>query len=110
MDAVEFVEERRRMFAVSAGEYSLFDMNTRAEDVVKADAVLRSLPNDLPYKGSVRRVLMQAATVDAAPIVWCKKCKFWAPGKSRRGFFEDCVLKQGCMPADGFCRYGVRKE
>ena len=73
-------------------------------------AVLRSLPNDLPYKGSVRRVLMQAATVDAAPIVWCKKCKFWAPGKSRRGFFEDCVLKQGCMPADGFCRYGVRKE
>jgi hypothetical protein len=35
MDAVEFVEERRRMFAVSAGEYSLFDMNTRAEDVVK---------------------------------------------------------------------------
>lgn len=35
MDAVKFVEERRRMFAVSAGEYSLFDMNTRAEDVVK---------------------------------------------------------------------------
>lgn len=37
MDAVKFVEERRRMFAVSAGtsKYSLFDMNTRAEDVVK---------------------------------------------------------------------------
>ncbi len=35
MDAVKFVEERRRMFAVSAGKYSLFNMNTRAEDVVK---------------------------------------------------------------------------
>lgn len=35
MDAVKFVEERRRMFAVSAGKYSLFDINTRAEDVVK---------------------------------------------------------------------------
>lgn len=36
MDAVKFVEERRRMFAVSAGtKYSLFDMNTIAEDVVK---------------------------------------------------------------------------
>lgn len=36
MDAVKFVEDRRRMFAVSAGtKYSLFDMNTIAEDVVK---------------------------------------------------------------------------
>ena len=36
MDAVKFVEERRRMFAVSAGtKYSLFNMNTSAEDVVK---------------------------------------------------------------------------
>ena len=36
MDAVKFVEERRRMFAVSAEtKYSLFDMNTSAEDVVK---------------------------------------------------------------------------
>lgn len=78
--------------------------------LIDADEALRGLSDDLPYKDSVRRVLMQAATVDAAPIVWCKKCKFWAPGKSRRGFFEDCVLKQVCMPADGFCRYGERKE
>lgn len=37
MDAVKFVEERRRMFAVSAvkSKYSLFNMNNRAEDVVK---------------------------------------------------------------------------
>ena len=37
MDAVKFVEERRRMFAVSGEnpKHSLFNMNTRAEDVVK---------------------------------------------------------------------------
>ena len=36
--------------------------------LIDADAELRSLPNDLPYKGSVRRVLMQAATVDACRV------------------------------------------
>lgn len=37
MDAVKFVEERRRMLAVAAGKpkYNLFSINTRAEDVVK---------------------------------------------------------------------------
>lgn len=37
MDAVKFVEERRRMFAVTgeSSKYSLYNMNTRAEDVVK---------------------------------------------------------------------------
>lgn len=37
MDAVKFIEERRRMFAVTGenSKYSLFNMNTPAEDVVK---------------------------------------------------------------------------
>lgn len=37
MDAVRFVEERRRMFAMTGvhSKYSLFNMSTRAEDVVK---------------------------------------------------------------------------
>lgn len=37
MDAVKFVEESRRMFAFSGGKakYSIFDMSTGAEDVVK---------------------------------------------------------------------------
>ncbi len=37
MDAVKFVEERRRMFAVTGEnpKYSLLNMTTRAEDVVK---------------------------------------------------------------------------
>lgn len=37
MDAVKFVEERRRMFTVTGAspKYSLFNLSTRAEDVVK---------------------------------------------------------------------------
>ena len=39
------------------------------ERLISADALLRALPDDLPYKGSVRRVLMQAPEVDAVPVV-----------------------------------------
>lgn len=35
MDAVEFVEERRRMYAVGRIKNGLNDFNTKAEDVVK---------------------------------------------------------------------------
>ena len=37
MDAVKFIEERRRMFVVTGenSKYSLFNMNTPAQDVVK---------------------------------------------------------------------------
>lgn len=37
MDAVKFVEERRRMFTVTGAnpKYSLFNLSTRAADVVK---------------------------------------------------------------------------
>lgn len=37
MDAVKFVEERRRMFTVpgASPKYSLFNLSTRAADVVK---------------------------------------------------------------------------
>lgn len=31
---------------------------------INADELLKKLPDDLPYKGSVRRVLMQAPGVD----------------------------------------------
>lgn len=34
---------------------------------IDADALLKKLPNDLPYKASVKRVLMQAPEADVAP-------------------------------------------
>ena len=34
---------------------------------IDADALLQKLPDDLPYKGSVKRVLIQAPEADVAP-------------------------------------------
>ena len=49
--------------------------------LIDADELEKNLSNDLPYKGSVKRVLIQAPTVDAVPVVRCKHCK-------HRGFSE----------------------
>jgi hypothetical protein len=35
---------------------------------VDADKVLKNLPDDLPYKASVKRVLMSAPTADVAEV------------------------------------------
>lgn len=35
---------------------------------IDADALLSRLPDDLPYKGSVKRVLMQAPTADVVEL------------------------------------------
>lgn len=43
--------------------------------LIDADEALRSLPDDLPYKDSVRRVLIQAPTVDAVRVTRCVDCE-----------------------------------
>lgn len=43
-------------------------------EYINRKAVLDKLPNDLPYKASVRRVLMQAPTTDVVEVVRCKDC------------------------------------
>ena len=44
---------------------------------IDADGLLQKLPNDLPYKASVKRVLVQAPTADAEEV--------------RRGYWVDCI-------------------
>ena len=41
---------------------------------IDADALLNNLPDDLPYKASVKRVLIQAPTEDVVEVVRCKDC------------------------------------
>ena len=41
---------------------------------IDADALLSRLPDDLPYKASVKRVLMQAHSADVAPK---SEVEFW---------------------------------
>ena len=35
---------------------------------INVDKLLKNLPNDLPYKGSVKRVLIQAPTADVVEV------------------------------------------
>lgn len=44
---------------------------------IDADKLLKNLPNDLPYKGSVKRVLIQAPAEDVVEVVRCSECKYW---------------------------------
>ena len=54
---------------------------------INGDELLRKLPDDLPYKASVKRVLMQAPTADVVEVVharWnedgrCSNCGWYMP-------------------------------
>ena len=41
---------------------------------IDRDKLLNELPNDLPYKASVKRVLIQAEEADVEEVVRCKDC------------------------------------
>ena len=45
--------------------------------LIDADALIDRLSDDLPYKASVKRVLIQAPTADVVKVVRCKDCMFW---------------------------------
>ena len=49
-------------------------------EYIDREALLRRLPDDLPYKGSVKRVLMQAPTADVVEVrhgEWIEKDDGW---------------------------------
>lgn len=80
--------------------------------LIDADALEKNLSNDLPYKGSVKRVLIQAPTVEAEPVrhgKWiehkyaeehggqmisnweCSECNTWF--KSTKKYCGECGAK-----------------
>jgi hypothetical protein len=83
---------------------------------IDAEALLSRLPNDLPYKASVKRVLMQAPTANAVEVVRCKDCKF---AKHCYGDVFDCTCPITPWASDeysiftnanDYCSYGERRE
>ena len=77
---------------------------------IEREALLSRLPDDLPYKASVKRVLMQAPTVDVVEVVRCKDCAYcrYVEGADiyrcdRRGYYSEEV-----KPTD-FCSYAERE-
>lgn len=73
--------------------------------LIDAD-IWMNLPDDLPYKGAVKRVLIRAPEA----VVRCKDC-------AKRDS-EDCAMFYRCNCGeqhtwetdDDFCSYGERKE
>lgn len=81
---------------------------------IDADALLQKLPDDLHYKGSVKRVLMQAPEVDAVEVVRCKDCAFYLTMgdeytfRGRKG--RHCIWHQRLMKDTGYCDEGIRRN
>lgn len=58
---------------------------------------------------SALKVIDQAPTVDAVPVIRCKDCKYW---ETMPEGMKDCSNSQGiAYPKDNdFCSYGERKD
>lgn len=77
MDAVKFVEERRRMFAVTGEnpKYSLFNMTTCAEDVVKeveewSAAHPRKTRQSVFLEQYPEALVLDGGTLSACPVLF----------------------------------------
>lgn len=89
--------------------------------LIDADAALRSLSDDLPYKGSARRVLTQAQTVDAVQVTRCMDCESARELTQHESIYladgvlicTNCEVSEGCrLPVwpQHFCGYGRKKD
>jgi hypothetical protein len=80
---------------------------------IDADEVIKILPNDLPYKASVKRVLMQAPAADVVEVVRCGQCKHCTLTDEGEYNPEDIVcvyfMTDGMQETD-YCSYGERRE
>jgi hypothetical protein len=59
---------------------------------IDADELLRTLPDDLPYKASVKRVLMQAPKADVAEVKHGKWLMPLGNEPWRKGYFCRCSV------------------
>ena len=78
---------------------------------IDADKLLNSLPDDLSYKASVKRVLIQSPTADVVEVVRCKDCAYYREETSY-------CLNPHCSSSfyghrvrgNHYCSYGERSE
>jgi hypothetical protein len=68
---------------------------------IDADALLSKLPDDLPYKASVKRVLMQSPTADVAPVR--HGCWIWEFNLDGDDFFV-CSVCGDQVVLNGLCK------
>lgn len=66
---------------------------------IDADALLNKLPDDLPYKASVKRVLMQAPTADVVEV----RHGTWYHGTEHGAVYAKC---SACKRKMNYSCYG----
>ena len=72
------------------------------------DADNLKIPNDAPYKASVKRVVAQQPTVEAVQVVRCKKCEHWGTGVTgETEHVKCCEYAKYMVGEDGYCCYGA---
>ena len=59
------------------------------------------------YRKSILRIIDEAPTVDAVPVVRCKDCKKWEYDENFSGW---CTEWRRRTLGDHFCSYGERRE
>lgn len=107
----------------------LIDADIFASELDFADAdVCEEFPDGYCEFGfsreNIRKLLRDALTVDAVPVVRCRECKYWGDedGKLQRSdgvLFARCKIHNylldgrhtgWCPTENDFCSYGERKE
>jgi hypothetical protein len=77
---------------------------------IDADKLLNRLPDDLTYKASVKRVLIQAPTADVVEVVRCKDCEYYEPhGNGKFGLCK-CKKCKGIRSENDYCSNGVKRK
>ena len=63
------------------------------------------------YKGRpIRRVIDEAPTIDAVPVVRCKDCIYWKKRTVNEKGFIICSASGMEIHTEDFCSYGERKD
>ena len=67
--------------------------------------------------GKARKLIADAPTVDAVPVVRCRECMHWKPTGSKAGnsfsdmeYIGGCEFTNYCRRESDFCSYGERKD
>ena len=100
----------------------LIDADIFASELDFADAdVCEEFPDSYCEFGfsreNIRKLLRDALTVDAVPVVRCRECVHWKPTGSKAGnsfsnmeYIGGCEFTNYCRRESDFCSYGERKE
>ena len=77
---------------------------------IDADELLNRIPDDLPYKASVKRVLTQAPTADVVEVVRCKDCAHYIDidGFVYDGKARHCAWHSALRYDNDYCSDGAR--